>query len=144
MILKYLEEIWKSEFYYDDLRWSSDESVFDLETPSLEDIRADIGETIQCLSDNWINKKLSSSNSRRIKRFRKKLTDFQWQIMQELQQRERSSRYYQRVDNMWNPQPREGLSPSPNYGIKGELVATPFYKVISSIFNPIPKNGENS
>lgn len=141
---KSLEEIWEAETYYDELRWSSEESVFDLDTQTLETVRADIGETIRCLSDNWLYRKLRSSNIRRIKRLRRKLSDFQWQITQEYQFRERSSQHYQRVEDMWNPQPRDEQLPSPNYGVKGSLVATPFYRVIGSIFNPIPRNGGGS
>lgn len=141
MIPKSLEEVWEAEYYYDDLRWASEESVFDLDTQHLEALRSDISETIRHLSDSWLKRRLRFSNVGRIKRFRKKLTDFQWQIIQEIQYRERSSQYYQRVNNMWNPQPKDTVSPSPDYGVRGSLLATPFYRVIGAIFNPTPRNG---
>lgn len=143
MILKSLEEIWEAEYYYDDLRWASEESVLDSDTQRLEDIRSDINETIRCLNKSWLTRRLRFSNKRGIKRFRKKLSDFQGQIMQELQYRERSSLYYQRMDNIWNPQPKDSVSPSPDYGVRGSLLATPFYRVIGAIFNPTPRNGGN-
>ena len=142
MIIRVLKDIWDVEVFYDDLRWSSDKTIYDLDTSSLEEIRVGINGTLQALND-WQEKnleKIGISNQIKIRRFRKKLIEFQKQVTQEIQYRERSEHHHKRVENMWNPEPKDAASISPEYGLQDSLKATPFHKTINSIFNPIPRS----
>ncbi len=137
---KTLKEIWDVEEYYDEIRWASDKSIDDLELNILINIKTDIGETIRALS-GWLNRKLRPENYKVIKILKRKLLDFQWQLVQEVQRRERSEQHYQRVGRMWDPQPKVAEPITPDYGLREPFKATPFYRDISPAYNPIPRQG---
>lgn len=138
MKLGNLSEIWEAEIYYDELRWSHDNPLDEMDLENLESLQDDINETIDFLS-GWQNRRLREENIKGVKRVKRKLIDFQLNIVHLKQLQENRKKHFERVNNVWNAKPKKSTGTILNYGLRGLLKATPFYRSIPNRFNPIPK-----
>jgi len=133
--LRNLYEVREAEIYYDELRWSGNPSLNELEEDELRILREDVSETIRVL-EGWQNRRLKVKNLKLVKRVKAKLIDLLWELNELLYEQERVQAHWRRLENIWNPQPTENVFTAEHYGLQDSLKATPFYRWISDIFNP--------
>jgi hypothetical protein len=141
MEFRNLKEIWAAEIKYDKIRWSPERSVSELPLEELLRLRGELPDVVNALTI-WTDKKsLSAKDHQRLSIVRRKLQDFQWKVIEEVQRLQRNKFLSERLDSIVEPEAHGKDAKHMDYGLKSPLKGSDFYKDIPETFGPQSKEG---